>query len=113
MRAHGEPKFPDPRNPGGFSGTALARLDTQSHQYVRADTTCRRLLPNGGQPTPAEVQQVVTDGLKFAHCMRARGIQFPDPGISGDQMTIDLGNVDTNSPQYARAGKICQTKRGA
>ena len=28
MRRHGEPGFPDPSNPGGFSTRALAQLDT-------------------------------------------------------------------------------------
>jgi len=112
MRSHGEPDFPDPNNPGGFSTAALERLDTASHQFTAADATCARLLPNDGQPTPAELQQTITDGLRFARCMRAHGVQFPDPGISGDQMTIDLGAVDTNSPQYATASQICRTKPG-
>jgi len=110
MREHGEPDFPDPHNPGGFSTAALARLDTASRQFISADKTCRRLLPNSGQPTPAELQQTITEGLKFAHCMRAHRVQFPDPGVSGDQITLDLGAVDTNSPQYTAAAQICRTK---
>ena len=113
MRRHGEPDFPDPNNPGGFSTAALARLDTASRQFISADSTCRRLLPNNGQPTPAELQQTITYGLKFAHCMRAHHVQFPDPGISGSQITIDLGEVDTNSPQYTAAARICRTKPGS
>jgi hypothetical protein len=112
MRQHGEPGFPDPNNPGGFSTGALAALNTSSHQFVDADTTCQRLLPNDGQPTPAEFQAVITQGLRFAHCMRAHGVSFPDPGISGDHMTIDLGVVDTNSPKYTPAARICETKPG-
>jgi hypothetical protein len=112
MRAQGEPNFPDPNNPGGFSTAALERLDTASHQFTAADTKCQRLLPNDGQPTPAELQQTITEGLRFAHCMRAHGVQFPDPGISGSQLTIDLGAVDTNSPQYTSASQICRTKPG-
>jgi hypothetical protein len=113
MRAHGQSNFPDPHNPGGFSGAALARLDTRSRSYVRANGTCQRLLPNNGQPAPAEVAQVVTDGLKFARCMRAHGVQFPDPGVSGDHITIDLGQVETNSPQYTTTAETCRTKPGA
>jgi hypothetical protein len=44
--------------------------------------------------------------------MRAHRVNFPDPGITGSQMTIDLANVDTNSPQYIRAGRICATSPG-
>jgi hypothetical protein len=113
MRRHGEPAFPDPRDPGGFSTGALAALDTASRQFVSADGTCQRLLPNDGQPTPAEFQQTITDGLGFAHCMRAHGVEFPDPGISGDQMTIDLAHVDTNSPQYTTTARVCETRPGS
>jgi hypothetical protein len=112
MRAHGEPDFPDPNNPGGFSTAVLERLDTASHEYTAADAKCQRLLPNDGQPTPAELQQTITEGLRFAHCMRAHGVPFPDPGISGNQLTLDLGVVDTNSPQYNSASQICRTKSG-
>lgn len=112
MRAHGEPDFPDPKNPGGFSTAALERLDAQSPRYVSADATCRRLLPNGGQATPAEVQQAITDGLRFARCMRAGGVQFPDPGISGSHLVLNLSNVDMNSPQYSAASRICASKPG-
>jgi hypothetical protein len=85
MRRHGELGFPDPNDPGGFSTLALAALDTASRQFISADGTCRRPLPNDGQPTPPEFQQAITDGLRFAHCMRAHGVEFPDPGISGEQ----------------------------
>ena len=44
--------------------------------------------------------------------MHAHGVGFPDPGISGTQMTIDLGAVDTNSPRYVAASKICETRPG-
>ena len=44
--------------------------------------------------------------------MHAHGVEFPDPGISGSQMTIDLGEVDTNSPRYVAAGKACETRSG-
>jgi hypothetical protein len=112
MRRHGEPDFPDPNNPGGFPTGALEALNTSSRQFISADTTCQRLLPNDGQPTPAELQTTIAEGLRFARCMRAHGVSFPDPGISGDQITIDLGVVDTNSPKYTRVARICETKPG-
>jgi hypothetical protein len=112
MRQHGEPGFPDPNNPGGFSTRALAALNTSSRQFISANRTCQRLLPNDGQPTPAELQQTITNGLRFAHCMRAHGVQFPDPGISGDQITLNLTNVNTNSPKYLAAVQVCKTTPG-
>jgi len=112
MRSHGEPNFPDPNNPGGFSTQALARLDTASQQFVSADNKCLRLLPNDGQPTPAEFQQTIINGLRFAKCMRAHGVEFPDPGISGGQITINFTNIDPNSPQYLAAAHACEVTPG-
>jgi hypothetical protein len=104
MRANGEPGFPDPGNPGGFSTGALASLNTSAPAFVSSTKICDRLLPNDGQPTEAEFQQATADGLRFARCMRAHGVDFPDPGIAGRHLTINLTNVDTSSPQYLRAG---------
>jgi hypothetical protein len=112
MRAHGEPGFPDPNNPAGFSTRALAALNTASHEFISAGAPCQRLLPNDGQPTPAELQQTITAGLRFSHCMRRHGVAFPDPGVSGGQLTLDLGAVNTNSPQYLAAAQICKTRPG-
>jgi hypothetical protein len=108
MRQHGVPDFPDPSNPGGFSTRALALLNVESPQFIAANKTCQRSLPNGGQPTPAELQHTIKDGLKFARCMRAHGVNFPDPGISGTNLTINLSDVNTNSPQYNAAGHLCE-----
>lgn len=113
MRRHGEPGFPDPKNPGGFSTRALNAVDTASHQFIAADDTCQRLLSNDGQPTPAEFQQSITNGLRFARCMRGHGVQFPDPGVSGTEMTLNLTNVDTSSPRYLAAARVCETKPGS
>jgi hypothetical protein len=112
MRRHGETDFPDPSNPGGFSTAALNALNTQSHQFIAASTVCQRLLPNDGQPTPAELQVTITNALRFARCVRAHGVNFPDPGISGDNITINMNDFDPSSPQYLRAAQICKTKPG-
>jgi hypothetical protein len=112
MRVHGEPDFPDPNNPGGFSTRALAQLDTASHQYVAADSRCQRLLPNDGQPTPVELQATIADGLRFARCMRAHNVAFPDPGISGDNLTLNLANINMSSPKVEAAANVCKTKPG-
>jgi hypothetical protein len=112
MRAHGEPDFPDPNNPGGFSTRALEQLDTASHQYVAANGTCQRLLPNDGQPTPAELQATITNGLRFARCMRAHNVAFPDPGVSGDNLTLNLANINMSSPKVEAAANVCKTKPG-
>lgn len=110
MRAHGVPQFPDPENPGGFSSAAIDALNTSSPAFNSATTTCDRLLPNEGQPTSAEFEQAVVDGVKVARCMRAHGFNFPDPGIQGSHLTLDLANVNTTSPKFTQVGDLCQKK---
>jgi hypothetical protein len=113
MRSHGVGDFPDPQNPGGFSDLALARLDTTTSRYISANNTCQRQLPNDGQPTPSELQASVINGLKFARCMRAHGLKFPDPGMLGNQMTINFNDIGNwGSPQYQSAALACQTPAG-
>jgi hypothetical protein len=108
MRAHGEPGFPDPANPGGFSSGAIESLDPSSARFSSANSRCVRLLPNEGQLTPAELQQVIGTGLNFARCMRAHGQpNFPDPGVSGGQITINFNDINPNSPQFQTAEQAC------
>jgi hypothetical protein len=108
MRSHGEPGFPDPANPGGFSSAAIESLGPSSHRFSAANSRCARLLPNDGQLTPAELQGVIAMGLKFARCMRAHGQpNFPDPGVSGGQITINFNNIDPGSPQFQTAEQTC------
>jgi hypothetical protein len=71
------------------------------------------VLPNDGQQTPVELQQTVKSGLRFARCMRAHGVPFPDPGISGKHLTINLTNVDTTSPRYLTAAHTCEAAPGS
>jgi hypothetical protein len=110
MQTHGEPEFPDPRNPGGFSTVEIEQLNPTSHAFTTANTRCVRLLPNDGQPSPTQLQQTILNGLRFARCMRGHGQpNFPDPGLSGGQITINFNNIDPNSPQYLSATKACAT----
>jgi hypothetical protein len=112
MRAHGVTNFPDPKYPGEFSGSILAAVNTQTPAFVSAAAACDKTLPNEGQPTAAEFAQSMTDDVRFAKCMRRHNVYFPDPGITGTHMTIDLSNVNTSAPAYMRAAKICETPPG-
>jgi hypothetical protein len=108
MRAHGERGFPDPTNPGGFPAAAIASLNTGSREYTSANGHCGQLLPNDGQPTPAQLQQVIGNALKFARCMRAHGQpNFSDPGVSDGHITINFNNVDPSSPRFQKAEQTC------
>ncbi len=112
MRAHNVSNFPDPKYPGGFSGSALAAVNSLAPAFVSAAGTCDKKLPNEGQPTAAEFEQAMVNGVKFAKCMRSHHVSFPDPGIQNGQMTLNLSNVNTNAPAYTRVSKICATPPG-
>jgi hypothetical protein len=115
MRSNGVPSFPDPTADGtlnvdfatgGKGGTpGSSGLNRNSAQYISADSTCRRLLP-GGVPTPAQNQQALAKGLKFAHCMRSHGVpSFPDPTTAG---VVHLGaGIDSGSPRFQSAQNLC------
>ncbi len=119
MRSHGVPNMPDPAAngtlnvdfaTGGKDGAPVSSgINRNSSQYISADQTCRHLLPNGGVPTPAQTQQALSTGVKFAQCMRSHGVpNYPDPNPA-DPDVVHLVGVDLSSPQFQNAQKACQT----
>lgn len=117
MRAHGVPNFPDPSaGPDGgygFKITPADNLDPNSSAFKSAQEVCRKLLPNGGVPTPAEQAQAMAQALKMTQCMRSHGYpDFPDPvsepgGGIGIQLKEGSG-MNPNSPKFQAAQKACQ-----
>ena len=84
MRSHGEPSFPDPvlRSQSVTFG-AGPDIDQDSPRFVSTTTTCKRLVPDGGAPSPAQIQTMIAQMVKNAECMRAHGItNFPDPTVN-------------------------------
>lgn len=95
MRSHGVPNFPDPGSNGQVPKADPQQLGVSSSQLLAAQRTCQHLYPaNGGALTAnslrqcyesyvcpqALVQQALNAGLKFARCMRSRGVaNWPDP----------------------------------
>jgi hypothetical protein len=111
MRQHGiDMPDPQPGKGGGFGFRARGpkgQLDSQKFQT--AQNACRKLLPNGGRPnlTPAQRAQFRDAALKFAQCMRAHGVNIPDPQEGKPQLLI-RGN--SNSPAFKSAMQACQSK---
>jgi len=110
MRAHGVSQFPDPSNPGGFSSAAIDALNTSSPAFNSATSTCDSLLPNEGQPTSAEFEQGTINGVKVAKCMRAHGIDMPDPQVQGNHLTINMTHMNAQTPRFNRIGELCDKK---
>lgn len=111
MRSHGEPSWPDPTIQGNF--LLPPSLAPFSPQFRSANKACAKLLPNGGQISPAVVQKAVEDDLRFAACMRTHGVpDFPDPTQHGSTVSIAVppgSSVDTSSPQFQSAQQACES----
>jgi hypothetical protein len=119
MRSHGVANFPDPTMRGGrptiqAGGGPGSGLDPNSPQFQAAQSACQHLLPKGGRVSPQQQAQAEDAALHFAQCMRAHGINVPDPQTStnaGGGMQVKIGpgaGVDPNSPQFQAAQSACQ-----
>ena len=125
MRSHGVPGYPDPKQVGGsiqFPGSQSG-VNPDSRTFVTARESCRRLLPNGSEPSNAGKQRALTRMLRISRCMRAHGISgFPDPTLSppsdragySDIMSNGVawlaipGSIDVQSPAFRRAAAGCK-----
>jgi hypothetical protein len=108
MRRQGVPQYPDPN----ASGDSHIGIPKNSPQFKAAERTCRKLLPNGGEPTPQEQAQYLQQALAYAACMRGHGVpKFPDPtkGPDGgpDWGAIPSSGVNLNSPLVKAAQRAC------
>jgi hypothetical protein len=113
MRTHGVPNFPDPASGAGNEKEAVvsALRGVSNSRVEAAQTACLHLQPHGGgQPTPAQVAQHLTDLLAFARCMRTHGIaNFPDPTSSG-QVTHEMlasAGVSVHQPGVLQDADVC------
>ncbi len=83
-------------------------------QMEAAQKACARYQPNGGKApkrSPAEQAQFADEALAFARCMRAHGIDVPNPEVSGGHVSIRIhGGPGTGpeSPKFQAAQKACQ-----
>jgi hypothetical protein len=110
MRKHGLPSYPDPNGQGVITIHSGMGIDPGSPAFASARSVCQKLLPNGGQPTPAELAQRQQQMLAFSSCMRAHGLKdFPDPSNGGLQIQDHPGSdLDPNNPTFQKAQQACQ-----
>ena len=113
MRQNGVPNFPDPNAQGQISFSSANGVDPSSAQFQQAQQACQKLLPNRGQPSPAQQAQARTQVLAFSACMRSHGVpNFPDPQFgSGGRVSIKVSlgaGLDPRSPQFQAAQQACQ-----
>ena len=111
MRSHGVPNFPEPNAQGVISSGSI---DPNSPQFQQAMQACRKDLPNGGTPSPAQQAEMRQQALAFSACMRKHGLpNFPDPQfLSGGRVAMRISadsGIDPGSPQFQAAQKACQS----
>jgi hypothetical protein len=109
MRKNGEPSFPDPNAQGQIS----VNIDPSSAQFQKSQQACRKLLPSGGTPSPAQQAKARRLTLAFSACMRSHGEQnFPDPQFgTGGRVSLKIAvgsGIDPRSPQFQAAQNACQ-----
>ncbi len=110
MRSHGIPAYPDPGSGGLLPKKTPQQLGVADTVFQAAQGACIHLVPNGGRPTSAQVQQYRGVMLNYARCIRAHGVSnMPDPDSRGH---LDIGpgsGVDVNSPRFAAAYQACKS----
>jgi hypothetical protein len=111
MRSHGVPNYPDPNSSGGLPKKSAEQLGVSQSRFQSATQDCRHLLPNGGTPTQAEIQQVRVKSLEFSQCMRRHGVNLPDPDSSGRIPDPASVGIDQGSPQFQAANQACARVR--
>lgn len=133
MRSHDVPNYPDPDSHGNLPKGNAQSFGVSSSQYQAAESACQHLLPssdtnfnasltqcleNGNCPS-AVVQQALTEGRKFAQCMRDHGVSdWPDPTIDSTgrpsfQVTAAGISIDaTRSTQMLSKIGYCQDQPG-
>jgi hypothetical protein len=110
MRKHGVANFPDPNAQGVITIHSGMGIDPGSPAFGSARTTCQKLLPNGGQPTPAQIAKRQQQLLALSACMRAHGLKdFPDPSGGGLRVSAHPGSdLDPTNPAFQKARQACQ-----
>jgi hypothetical protein len=110
MRKHGVTNFPDPNGQGVIRFGSGMGIDPSSPTFQSARSACQKLLPNGGEPTPAQQAQMQQQMLALSKCMRAHGIKdFPDPTDNGIRLRGGPGSdLNPSNPQFQRAQNACK-----
>ena len=118
MRAHGV-NVPDPGSSGGggvkiqISSGGPGGATGPDAATRAALSACQKYLPTiggngGGTPDPARQAQL----LQFAQCMRAHGVNIPDPSSTGGGIAIggpgSGQDINPNSATFQNAQNACK-----
>jgi hypothetical protein len=119
FRQHGI-NVPDPSTgsgPAGGGGVFRALQGYSRSQVQAATQACRQYFAQAFPRvnlSPAQQAQFRQQFVKFAECMRAHGVNVPDPstsGAGGFGFRGTFRSIDRNSPAFQAASKACQSLR--
>ncbi len=110
MRKHGVTNFPDPNGQGVITIHSGMGIDPGSPAFRSARTACEKLLPNGGQPTPAQIAQQQQKLLAFSACMRAHGSRTSPtrPTAAFGSRSSPGSDLDPSNPTFQKAQQACK-----
>jgi hypothetical protein len=127
MREHGI-DMPDPQRVGkGGIKLSGGKVNFNDPKMKSAQSACQKYMQIGGGETidPAKRAKLQESALKYARCMRAQGVDMPDPKLSGGGgLTFQAGpgsgpkssngtgprsglGVNPDSPKFKAADKVC------
>jgi hypothetical protein len=113
MHSHGIPDYPAPESNGQLQKIVSGQQVGVSDAVLQsAQTACQSLWPYQAL-TQAQQQQQLTEDLKFAQCMRSRGLpKFPDPTASGGRVVFVINTsqdgFDPHSAQVLAKAHQCE-----
>jgi hypothetical protein len=96
--------------PGEPFRLEVRRSKDGNSTFEKAQKACQKLLKGAvGEPSAEDRERMREAGLKFAKCMRAEGIDMPDPEADGGMLfKAGEGGIDPEDPTFQKAQKKCQ-----
>ncbi|HUC57048.1 MAG TPA: hypothetical protein VMA95_06580 [Streptosporangiaceae bacterium] len=117
MRSHGVPEYPEASSSGQLpkiTPSNESQLGVSQTRFNAAQSACQKLWPYQ-RLTVAQQRVELADAVKFARCMRSRGVPgFPDPTTDPDSGRVEFviskskDGFDINSPQILAKVRICE-----
>jgi hypothetical protein len=111
MRQHGISDFPDPDSQGHLQLkiTPGSDMNPNNPQFKSAQQACAKYQEAAGRHIdPAQQQKLQQAALNYARCMRAHGVNFPDPQFDGGKVTMGGPGLNPNDPNMKSANAACQ-----
>jgi hypothetical protein len=102
--------FPDPKPGGG--GFQVDPGSGSAKRFEEAERACadeaRAVAEAAPRPSPDELQADREATLRFARCMRERGVDVPDPKPSEGGTAVSVPPGAKDDPAFARAQAGCE-----